>query len=126
MSLPPPYSAYASSGSSSSSGSRKSPDKNHSAHTKDMADLRSIASGHSGSTAHTQLSSRSDTLKLAIHTDVAEKKHVKVVRRARCSPEFLEEIAKTGVPHGFKTRAESTFRVISGLEAESLFEKFIG
>jgi hypothetical protein len=93
---------------------------------KDNADLRSIASGHSGSSARTQLSSRSDTLKLAIRTDAADKKHTKGTRRARCSPEFLEEIAKAGVPHGFKTRAESTFRVVSGLEAEGFFEQFIG
>jgi len=131
LSSPPPYSFYVStSGSSSSSGSRKSLRKHRSntSHDpeKDTADLRSIASGHSGSTARTQLSSRSDTLKMAIRTDLADKKGVKVTRRARCTPEFLEEIAKTGAPHNLKTRAESSFRVVYGLEAETLFDQFVG
>jgi len=63
---------------------------------------------------------------MAIRTDLADKKGVKVIRRARCTPEFLEEIAKTGVPHNLKTRAESSFRVVYGLEAETLFEQFVG
>lgn len=131
LSSPPPYSSYAStSGSSSSSGSRKlsrkhRPDTSHD-QEKDTTDIRSIASGHSGSTARTQMSSRSDTLKMAIRTDLADKKGPKVVRRARCTPEFLEEIAKTGVPHNFKTRADSSFKVVYGLEAEALFDHFLG
>ncbi|KAM6498843.1 hypothetical protein JOM56_006791 [Amanita muscaria] len=140
--------AYAStSGSTSSSNSRKhsSSRKATSADTAadDKADLKSIASGHSACSTRTQLSSRSNTLKLAIRTDdlaVSARPKSKsstpskhrtapqklVVRRARCPPEFLEEIARSGAPHGLQTRAESTFKVVNGLEAEALFDHFVG
>ena len=140
-SAPPPFypPVYAST-SVSVSVSRKStiPDNNNNNNhvhvvfdpdrDKDKADTKSIASGHSASTTRSQLSSRSDTLKLAIRTDLAtERSDTKLlVRRARCPPEFLEEIARSGVPHDLKTRAESTLKVVSGLEAEALFDRFVG
>ncbi|KAF8640563.1 hypothetical protein AX17_000225 [Amanita inopinata Kibby_2008] len=95
----------------------------------DKADLKSISSGHSSSTNHSSRShhsSRSDTLKLTIQTGPGDDPSAKkTTRRAKCAPEFLEEIAKAGVPEGFETRAESQFKIVHGIEAEMLFDKFI-
>ncbi|PFH46396.1 hypothetical protein AMATHDRAFT_69969 [Amanita thiersii Skay4041] len=144
-SLPPPYTpfvpSYASTASSSSSSSSwrdherhsstRKPDISISTSVQDDSDLKSISSCHSSSTNHSARShktTRSNTLKMAIGTadDAKHHKPAKTTRRAKCPPEFLEEIAGGGVLEGFRTRAKCKFRIVAGTEAEEIFEKFVG